>query len=131
MNKELLADIFKHQLTGIMFHADAYCVSVLHGYKRLKMAHCRAAKEETANFMCTRYKSIEQLGEIIDIPPVTRIDVPHDATARQILNMWLKWEMEAAEVYSKAVAEDPECKMWQQLHQNTSDEIKYISRMKI
>lgn len=129
MDHEMLANIFMHQLKGIMFHADAYCVSVLHGYRRLKMQHCKAAKSETANFMMTRYKSIEYLGEIIDIPAVTRLEVPHDASEHDIVDMWLKWETEAVELYAKAVAAEPQCHLWSTLHQAAANEIKCITKM--
>ena len=129
MTHEVWADIFAHQLKGIMFHADAYGVACLHGYKRMKMSHRRAATTETGNFMCVRRKAIEALGEITDIPPVTRIEVPHDASEEDLAEMWLKWETEAAEVYAKALAEEPTCKMWAELHKCASDEMRYIVKM--
>lgn len=129
MQKEMWVSILAHQLKGIMFHADAYGVACLHGYKRLKMAHCKQEREESNTFMVTRCKSIEHLGEIIDIPPITRIAVPHTASPSEIAEMWLKWEMETAELYSKAMIENPECKMWIELHKSATDEIRYISRM--
>lgn len=129
MTKEAWVNIFVHQLKGIMFHADAYGVSVLHGYKRLKTAHCKQLKEETENFMYTRQKSIERLGEIVDIPTVQRIAVPPNATEKEIADMWMKWETEAAEVYAKAVLEEPTCKMWVCLHSGATDEMHRISKM--
>lgn len=127
MNREILADIFCHQLKGIMLHVDMYCVSVLHGYRRLKMLHEKAVKEETESFMRTRYKSIEYLGEILDIPAPARIDVPQDATEHELNVMWLKWEMDAAEMYGKAIEEDPDCRIWKDLHQAAANEIRCIS----
>ncbi len=129
MTKEMWVNVLVHQLKGIMFHTDAYGISLLHGYKRLAKIHCNHAKMEMDGFMCTRHKSIEQLGEIIDIPTVVRIDIPKDATESQLAEMWLKWETEAAEIYAKAVAENPGCKWWVMMHKEVSDEIHYITRM--
>ena len=129
MTKEMWADVFAHQLKGIMFHADAYGISLLHSYRKLAKAHCHHAKMEMNNFMSARCKSIEQLGEIIDIPAVKRIDVPHNATEKELAEMWLAWESEAAEMYAKAVAAEPSCKWWAELHRDVSDEIKYITKM--
>ena len=128
MQKEMWVSILSHQLKGIMFHVDAYGIAVLHGYSRMRMCHAKQVKEETDTFMHTRCKSIECLGEIADIPAVQRIAIPPTATEKEIAAMWLKWEMEASELYSKASAVDSECDLWHSLHNDVAKEIRYISR---
>lgn len=129
MDAQMYAEILGNQLKGIMFHSDAYAVSCLHDYKKLKRSHSLQLKEETVSFMHTRCKSIECLHEIVDIPRVEQIVVPHDASAEEIITLWRDWETQAAQLYARAVADEPECRLWKELHRGAAVELRNISHM--
>ncbi len=130
MDKQMYVDILAHQLKGIMFHSDAYSVACLHGYKQLMTAHCKQVRAESECFMYTRCKSIEALDEIVDIPKQTQLVVPHDASPDVIIDIWHKWEAETVAIYAKAVATEPTCKYWLELHKEAVKELECIPKMK-
>ena len=105
-----------HQLAGVMFHSDSHSYLQYLGLPNLAKLHCRQKQEEleimdkTVNSHLTHHNMLMQAdnSKVIKIVPVEVYTTSADKvgtdfkrkTVNKILETWLEWEAQTAELYT-------------------------------
>ena len=140
---ELEADVLAHQIDGIMFHVDAVLLYKLIGMPKMMRIHMRHVAEESDNNLMTSCHLIGKYGEIIEPAKVSRdtdltelkyapMETHTDKAVinQKIIQAWHEWENDTKALYEDAVKEQPDCKLWSQLHKDVEKELRQVEYMK-